>query len=374
MGLAGFIAMFLTTLPSLVLVKPVDFAQELEREYKVKPGPHLGAMELAKDFIRKTTKPASLADYIARKTEHRLLNVQGEEWDLFYQALAAPPAANPWASRWLKKHGFFVYRWDETPLQEVKSQIEEKSRTWTINYLALGPGERPRYLEVGFGYGYEPKKLGAPAALVYPHRAYCWLPLLAGAVGFAGLRRRRLPAALAKDPWSSVYPLDLVGFGFFVLFFAIPFRVADPTRDLWGADLGVTIWCWLAAAAALILPVWAARNASFALTCAQGQLTVQGLWGRETFPLSAITAVATLRIGGIDAGIVLEFPGRPPLQLPWDNVINYPALLQALQEAGLHLPAGGAGPTPARLCAACGTATPADSRFCPACGEKLSPV
>jgi hypothetical protein len=165
-----------------------------------------------------------------------------------------------------------------------------------------------------------------------------------------------------------------VGFGFFVLFFAIPFRVADPTRDLWGADLGVTIWCWLAAAAALILPVWAARNASFALTCAQGQLTVQGLWGRETFPLSAITAVATLRIGGIDAGIVLEFPGRPPLQLPWDNVINYPALLQALQEAGLHLPAGGAGPTPARLCAACGTATPADSRFCPACGEKLSPV
>ena len=284
MGLAGGIAMFLTTVPSLVLVKPVDFAQEMEREYKVKPGPHLGAMELAKDFIRKTTKPASLADYIARKTEHRLLRVQGEEWDLFYQAMAAPAAANPWAGRRLKKHGFFVYRWDETPLQEMKSQIEEKSRTWTINYLALGPGERPRYLEVGFGYGYEPKKLGAPAALVYPHRAYCWLPLLAGVAGFVGLRRRGAPEVLAKDPWSSVYPLDLVGFGFFVLFFTIPFWVADPTRHLWDEDLGVTVICWLAAAAALMLPVWAARNASFGLTAAQGQLTGAGAVGPKDLP------------------------------------------------------------------------------------------
>jgi hypothetical protein len=148
-----------------------------------------------------------LADYIARKTEHRLLNVQGEEWDLFYQALAAPPAANPWASRWLKKHGFFVYRWDETPLQEVKSQIEEKSRTWTINYLALGPGERPRYLEVGFGYGYEPKKLGAPAALVYPHRAYCWLPLLVGRWDLPGCGAAAFPPPWPRTPGAAFTPL-----------------------------------------------------------------------------------------------------------------------------------------------------------------------
>jgi len=45
----------------LVLVAPVDFAADLARGYQIKPGPRLkGVMELADEYIKKTTKPASL--------------------------------------------------------------------------------------------------------------------------------------------------------------------------------------------------------------------------------------------------------------------------------------------------------------------------
>ena len=72
-GIAGFFALALTTVPALVLVAPVDFAAEMAREYRIKPGPRpMGVMELGEELIQRTTKPGSLQEYIERRAEHRL--------------------------------------------------------------------------------------------------------------------------------------------------------------------------------------------------------------------------------------------------------------------------------------------------------------
>lgn len=337
-GIAGFFALALTTVPALVLVAPVDFAAEMAREYRVKPGPRLkGVMELAEEYIRQTTKPASLQEYIDRKTEHRLIQVGGVDWEKFFRAVGQG-AASPYALRRVGERGAYVFRWEETPLATLKDRIEAMSRTWTVNYLVLGPDSLPQYLEVRYGYGFEPKKVGAPASLVFPWRSYCWIPLLLGAAGFALLRRRRPGTEIIYPNYlSSGLALDVIGLLLFSLFFAIPFWVSDPTQEMWGQDLGVTLWCWLAAAGALSLVVVAAVNASRAIRCEPGRLVVSRLFGSRTLDLVEITAATPLLVDGIEAGLILELRDHSRVKLPWDNLVNYQLLLEALSNAGIKV-------------------------------------
>ena len=50
-GIAGCLSLAFTTVPALVMVAPVDFATEMAKKYRPKPGPRLmGVMELAKNI------------------------------------------------------------------------------------------------------------------------------------------------------------------------------------------------------------------------------------------------------------------------------------------------------------------------------------
>jgi hypothetical protein len=337
-GIAGFFALALTTVPALVLVAPVDFAADMAREYRLKPGPRLkGVMELGEELIQQTTKPASLQEYIDRKTEHRLIKVGGADWEGFFRALG-PGSASPYAWRQVGKRGAYVFRWEETPLAALKDRIEAMSRTWTVTYLVLGHGSKPQYLEVRYGYGFEPKKVGAPASLVFPWRSYCWIPLIIGAAGFAFLRRRRPGTEVIYPNYlSSGLALDVGGLLFFSLFFAIPFWVCDPTQAMWGQDLGVTLLCWLAAAGALSLVVVAAVNAGGAIRLEPGRLVISRLLGSRTLDLGEITAATPLLVGGIESGLTLELRDQSRVKLPWDNLVNYQLLLEALSNAGIKV-------------------------------------
>jgi hypothetical protein len=339
-GIAGFFILALTTVPALVLIAPVDFAANLDREYRLKPGPRLkGVMELAEEYIKKTTKPASLQEYIDRKTEHRLIKVNGDNWERFFQALGQGDSS-PYAPRLVAKRGAYVFRWDETPLAPLRNRIERMSQTWTVNYLVLERGASPEYLEVRYGYGFEPRKVGAPAFLVFPGRSLCWAPLLAGLAGFALLRRRRpLAEIIYKNYLGSCLPLDLCGYLLFSLFFAIPLWVSDPTQKMWGADLGVTLLCWLAAAGALGLVAAAAGNASFVIRIGPGQIFISRLFGTRTLNLGEIMAATPLLVGGIESGLVLEMQDQSRLKIPWSNLVNYQLLLEALRTAGIQVKA-----------------------------------
>ena len=337
-GIAGFFTLALTTVPALVLVAPVDFAAAMAREYRLKPGPRLmGVMELGEELIKRTTKPGSLQEYIERKTEHRLIKVGGVDWEEFFRAVGQG-SASPYALRRVGKRGAYVFRWEETPLAALKDRIEAMSRTWTITYLVLGHASSPQYLEVRYGYGFEPKQVGAPASLVFPWRSYCWPPLLLGAAGFALLRRRRPGTEVIYPNYlSSGLALDVGGFLLFSLFFAVPFWVCDPTQEMWGKDLGVTLWCWLAAAGALGLVVAAAVNAGCTIRVEPGRLVISRLLGSRTLDLGEITAATPLFVGGIESGLILELRDHGRVNLPWDNLVNYQFLLEALSNAGIKV-------------------------------------
>jgi hypothetical protein len=337
-GIAGFFTLALTTVPALVLVAPVDFAAEMAREYRIKPGPRLkGVMELGEDFIKRTTKPGSLQEYIDRKTEHRLIKVGGADWEEFFRAVG-PGSANPYAARQVGKRGAYVFRWEETPLAALRGRIEAMSRTWTVNYLVLGPDSSPHYLEVRYGYGFEPKKVGAPASLVFPWRSYCWVPLLAGVAGVALLRRRRPGTEVIYPNYlSSGFALDVCGLLFFSLFFAIPFWISDPTQEMWGQDLGVTLLFWLAAAGALSLVVVAAVKASYTVRIEPARLAVARLLGSRTLDLGEIAAATPLLVGGIESVVILELRDHSRIKLPWDNLVNYQLLLDSLRHAGIKV-------------------------------------
>jgi hypothetical protein len=337
-GIAGFFTLALTTVPALVLVAPVDFAAAMAREYRIKPGPRLkGVMELAEEYIQKTTKPGSLQEYIDRKTEHRLIKVGGVEWEEFFRGLGQG-AASPYAVRQVGKRGAYVFRWEETPLGALKDRIEAMSRTWTVNYLVLAHSSAPQYLEVRYGYGFEPKKVGAPASLVFPWRSYCWIPLFLGAAGFVLLRRRRPDAEVIYPNYlSGGLALDVCGLLLFSLFFAIPFWVCDPIQAMWRQDLGVTLFCWLAAAGALSLVVAAAVNANGTIGVEPGRLAISRLLGARTLDLGEITAATPLLVGGIESGLILELQDHSRLELPWNNLVNYQLLLEALSHAGIKV-------------------------------------
>ena len=163
-------------------------------------------------------------------------------------------------------------------------------------------------------------------------------PLLLGAAGFAFLRRRR-PATEVIYPnyLSSGLALDVFGLLLFSLFFAIPFWVSDPTQEMWGQDLGITLWCWLAAAGALSLVVVAALNVSRAIRLEPGRLVVSRLLGSRTLDLGEITAATPLLVGGIESGLILELQDQSRVELPWDNLVNYHLLLEALSTAGIKV-------------------------------------
>jgi hypothetical protein len=335
-GIAGFFLLALTTVPALVLVAPVDFAAQMAREYRIKPEPRLkGVMELAEEFIQKTTRPASLQEYIDRKTTNRLIKLGGADWEAFFREVGQG-ASGPYASRLAAKGDAYIFRWEETPLAALRDQVEAMSRVWTVNYLMLTTSAGPQYLAVRYGYGFEPRKVGAPASLVFPWRRYAWIPLLLGAAGFA-LFRRRGPRddEIYKNYLGSGLSLDLAGFLFFSLFFAIPLWVCDPTRQMWGEDWGLTLLCWLAAAGSLGLVAAAAVNASFTIRLEPGRLIISRLFGSRRLTLEEIAGSAPLRIGGIESGLILELRDHSRIRLPWNNLVNYQLLLQALGQAGI---------------------------------------
>lgn len=338
-GLAGAIILFWTTVPALVLVAPVDFAAEMARKYPAKPGrPPLGALEMGQELIRRTTQPGSLQEYIHRVTENRLLEVAGPDWEKFFGDLQQE-SAGPWGARYLAAKKAFVFRWEETPLAALRPQISRMSQTWTVNYLVLKSGSQPSYLEVRSGYGFEPKNIGAPAAMVFPWRQYSWLALVAGGLGFILLgRRERPPDGINPHYPGSSLGLDVLGYLFFTLFFAIPFWVADPTQEMWSADLGVTVLSWLAATGALSLIVWSASNASLAIRLEPDGLVVTRLGGSRRLRWDEIVRVEPLLLGGIASGLILVARDGRSLRLPWHNLANFEKLTAALKTRGIPFP------------------------------------
>ena len=83
--------------------------------------------------------------------------------------------------------------------------------------------------------------------------------------------------------------------------------------------------------------VVAAVNASCTIRLEPGRLVISRLFGSRTLDLGEITAATPLLVGGIESGLILELRDHSRVKLPWDNLVNYQLLLEALRHAGIKV-------------------------------------
>jgi hypothetical protein len=114
---------------------------------------------------------------------------------------------------------------------------------------------------------------------------------------------------------------------------------------MWTEDLGVTILSGLAALGALSLVVWAAWNASQAIRVEPGRLVIARLFGSRRFNLGEIRAARALLEGDLEAGVILELKDSSRIKLPWNNMVNFNLLLEALEQHDIHVQAAPVSPT-----------------------------
>ena len=83
--------------------------------------------------------------------------------------------------------------------------------------------------------------------------------------------------------------------------------------------------------------VVAAVNASCTIRLEPGRLAISRVLGSRTLDLGEITAATPLLVGGIESGLILELRDHSRVRLPWDNLVNYQLLLEALRNAGIKV-------------------------------------
>ena len=376
-GIFAAIFMYWVTVPDILVVGPVDFEQLYRDEMDPAKGRKMiGGMELALEIAKQETKPKDLAEYVARETDKRLIRVSGPEWVKFFDAVTTPSVQAAWKDRWAG--GRIPMTWEESPLQTIRGEISEISANWTYLYLALGEGRDTRYLGVAHGYGVEPKKVKAPASLVFPFRARAWMPLAAGlAVFFVIPRRRPSPGAAFMDYRSAVLPLDALGIVCGTVFFAMPVYFNDPTLRMLGENLGATVLSWGAAALLLVSLFFAAANEAFEILPKHGTLRIRGLLFSSTVDLHNVENVEPLVAHNIESGVVLHMHKGGAVRLCWDGLSNCDGVIQELRQAGLSWKSaesesgGKAGESGTRSCPACGANPPTRAHFCHTCGMRL---
>ena len=190
----------------------------------------------------------------------------------------------------------------------LKDRIEAMSRTSTINYLVLGPGccdrttwQSDMAMATSPGKWALPLPWSSPGAVTAGCRSLsAWPSVPSSGAGGPGTE------VIYTNYLGSGLALDVFGFLFFSLVLCHPAVGQRPYPGNVGADLGVTLWSWLAATGALGLVVVAAINANGAIRLDPGRLIISRLLGSRTLDLGEIAAAAPLLVGGIESGLVLE--------------------------------------------------------------------
>jgi len=299
-----------------------------------------GAIERARALMRETSMPASLEQYVARKTEAIRIDVAGEEWERFFRQVGESVGGEaPIADSKRAAGGFVFYGTDEPPLTAVPDRIRQiyGSRQSLVSYLALGPEGSRRYLEVW--YETQPRDLQqSPRSLLYPKRRQSWWFLAGGLLLYALIPwPGRGDNTIGYDRVGGVLGLDFLGVVAASLFFGIPLYAADSASAVFGEGLGLTVFLWLVALGGVGLVVWAARNAAFRLTLLPGGLRLSRIFGSRDYSLADLANLSYLKADGARTGLLLEWRDSSALRLKWDELLHFERLLEHLKGAGFAI-------------------------------------
>ena len=302
----------------LIHVRRADFAAEYERRYGERGTPVWGAMEMAREFLRRHARPPSLAAFIAQTTEGRVVEARGGEWDRLY-ASTGP------GGRW--------FRPEDEPVARILPEIRRVygRASWLVMYLPVEGG----HLEIE--YVNRPRESKAPAGLIYPNRAACWLWLPAGVAIYCLLPwPRSSPRMLLYDGAVSG-GLDLLGTVVGAFFLALPVYAAHSTAEALGEGLALTLLLWGIGCIGLSILLWSAARASFHVCLEPHQVRIGGLAGSRSLPAGEISAVEYMMRGETPTGIELSARRGVRERIGWDGLPHVEELLDLLRRWG-HAP------------------------------------
>jgi hypothetical protein len=282
--LLAAIASALVPEPALLAVRPVDFAADQKR------------------LPRLLTVDESLEEFVARRTEDRVIQVEGSEWAAFFQAVAdaagGQPSTADWSARLGAEFGYsrdVFFRPHEPPLYAVTGGLDDNR---PFVYLLLYQRNQAQYLGVNYERPRDASHY-APTWLMYPYRHFSLWVLLAGVAIYVLLPRRRHPkGAAVYSRFHAVIMPDVLGCLLAGTFFAIPLFVVPanaPAADQmfsWEDGWAVlTAICWLLTLLGAFILAWAAWYAGYEILILPDRLQVTTLWRMQEYLYEAMTGV-----------------------------------------------------------------------------------
>ena len=276
-------------LSPVVLVTPVDFGREQQRE-----GSYMGVRIPTEESKRQQS--LSREAYIVEKTKGRLVAGNDAQWAELFDAVAAlaqgKTLAEPWKRRLPSDQHpgkVLFFRPEEAPVNALASYFARKH---DAVHVVRAAGDKQQYLKAEYRYySDEDFQLGSgfnnyptpPTSLLYPYRRYSLWLILFGLAVYAFLPLRRAPPGAIRYPrWRMVLG-DIVALLMSVPFFAFPFLITGGTVQAFTQGWPLFFFFW----PVLFLGLWlwfiSAWFASFTLLIGPDRLSLSTYKGEGEF-------------------------------------------------------------------------------------------
>lgn len=313
-----------------------------------------------------------LPQYIAKQTKGRLRQVQGPAWQellgMLIQAKQGREAPRLQGRKYQISPKYTAYYYFAPGDQPMASLGLEAG-----SYTYLGTTWQGRQYYLGLSLQKFRWADNAPTWMLFPGRAYFWIPLALGLLGYLLIPRRKRPeGALGYSRFSAQVMPDILGLFLAGAFFALPLLVVPGNADPWEVFdvfggwgiFTLIIWVFLAGCGVAILVI-AARYAGSWLKVGQkgfSRATLGGVeqiayedlehfepyqrrpprwlvWGLLIFGRGNPTAVGQALLIDSRASHGLEFQltsGRR-VRMSIDGLPGVDKLAQALEQAGVEI-------------------------------------
>ena len=293
----------LVQVPStLYRVDPIDWsAKRIEKQGRAQSnleimGGEVPAEDLKGIDLAPKTR-GSLADFIQSETKGDLIQVSGDEWEGFFNAVAFPSEqirARHGRSLW---SGSLYFSSQDGPLGQIAEKFGKGTQ---FKYVAISGGSRTEYLAViqlkGNDVSSQP-----PFELVYPKRHLGWTVLLATLLLYTFLPHRKVSRESLhySTARGGVLP-DLIASVLGGMFFVLPYFITNENAG--GDGVFSPGWCYVTGALwflgliiATLLPI-GAWYSSLSLEVVQDHLMFTNIREQFEFSTSDIEAVSFGRI------------------------------------------------------------------------------
>jgi hypothetical protein len=277
------------SLSPVVLVTPVDFAREQQRE-----GSYMGLRIPTEEAKRQRSLPREA--YIAEKTKGRLVAGNDPQWAELFDAVNVLAQDKALAERWKQRlpsdqhpGKVLFFRPEEAPVNALASYFVRKH---DVVHVVRVEGDKQQFIKAEYRYYTdEDFQLGSgfnnyptpPTSLLYPYRRYSLWLILFGLLVYAFLPPQPAPPGAIRYPRWRMVMGDVVALLMSVPFFAFPFLITGGTVQAFTQGWPLFFFFWPVFFLGLWLWFIAAWFASFTLVIGPDRLNLSTYKGEGEF-------------------------------------------------------------------------------------------